>query len=718
MLAAATKTKVILRNQCISKIITGDKVTPKTDDGWGTADHMQRWIRLFSPSDGPSEEHLVSLVAEAVDAATDEYGEKEALEWAEGYAFPQSLLDSHVRCLQAAQLDFISMVKRRFKSLSGNRLNINRVASLRPDNPEKIKMMDLAVGMKVHLPNNFQPNGADWEALTPLRRSYVRVHPAVNKMLGAILDQQLAFILPTHLARQHVPKLHLCKAHWTQKKGKKSGRPLGDLTYVDGCALNTPETAKAAAEYYGEILHPTIDDIVNMIMNFWKKSLDENLGMEWSSLRIWKMDLKGAYTLISFRPEDIGLFAMQLTNDLIYLQLVGIFGWAGTPAAFQAVTRAIQWELKHRLAGSTLMYVDDIIGVCFENQLTNDLKIAHNVCTDLLGPGAVADDKQECGRRLDIIGYVVDLDLKRVMISRKNFLTALHGFLKCDLDAKMSLHKAQQLASWGSRYGRICRVMRPFCGALNRLTLGRSSPHARLALPTEARIAISCWRAMLCLVRYNERQFTRQLESFTSTAPTIVAEFDASLSGLGIVWYKKTNDTEVCVGVCAASTAFLGFQDNSSFQNLSEFIGAIVAVAGLVHLGYRGCSLELRGDSVTALQWAITERPRGTLVTHAAMVWTLLCISAEVNIASVTHLPGKDNHICDSLSRRGATPDMTVKEHALSMGINGKVLDVGENSAMGDIIKACDPSLLIDSEEDFARFWCRTKNCIEGLLSA
>ena len=146
MLAAATKTKSDTKKSMHFKIITGDKVTPKTDDGWGTADHMQRWIRLFSPSDGPSEEHLVSLV----DAATDEYGEKEALEWADGYAFPQSLLDSHVRCLQAAQLDFISMVKRRLKSLSGNRLNLNRVASLRPDNPEKNKMMDLAVGMKVH----------------------------------------------------------------------------------------------------------------------------------------------------------------------------------------------------------------------------------------------------------------------------------------------------------------------------------------------------------------------------------------------------------------------------------------------------------------------------------------------------------------------------------------------------------------------------------------
>ena len=100
------------------KIITGDRVTPKTDDGWRTAGHMQTWIKLFSPSDGPSEEHLVSLVAEAVDVTSDEYGEKEALEWAEGYAFPQSLLDSHVRCLEAAQLDFISMVKNQFQSLS------------------------------------------------------------------------------------------------------------------------------------------------------------------------------------------------------------------------------------------------------------------------------------------------------------------------------------------------------------------------------------------------------------------------------------------------------------------------------------------------------------------------------------------------------------------------------------------------------------------------
>ena len=60
------------------------------------------------------------------------------------------------------------------------------------------------------------------------------------------------------------------------------------------------------------------------------------------------MDLMRAYTLLSCRPEDIGLFGMEVTGDVVYLQIVGIFGWACTPAAFQVVTRAgILWEREY-----------------------------------------------------------------------------------------------------------------------------------------------------------------------------------------------------------------------------------------------------------------------------------------------------------------------------------------------------------------------------------
>jgi hypothetical protein len=219
----------------------------------------------------------------------------------------------------------------------------------------------------------------------------------------------------------------------------------------------------------------------------------------------------------------------------------------------------------------------------------------------------------------------VDLETKRVSIAKKNFLTALHGFIGTDVTKRHNLRTAQRLASWGTRYGKICRVMRPFCGALNTQTWGRKDPHALFNLTSTAKVAIQCWRAMLCLVRHREVEFTRTMESFVPTTPVSIAEFDASLSGAGHIWYDLVDGAEVARGVSAVDLTFLGFVTDSSYQNLSEFIGVILAVMGQVTLG-RGRpehrrSLALRGDSVTALTWSITERVRGSIVTNASMVW-------------------------------------------------------------------------------------------------
>ena len=63
-----------------------------------------------------------------------------------------------------------------------------------------------------------------------------------------------------------------------------------------------------------------------MIWQFWQRTLATDPTADWTLLRIRKMDLKGAYTLLSFRPEDIGLFGMMLTDNLVYFQIAGIFG--------------------------------------------------------------------------------------------------------------------------------------------------------------------------------------------------------------------------------------------------------------------------------------------------------------------------------------------------------------------------------------------------------
>ena len=82
-----------------------------------------------------------------------------------------------------------------------------------------------------------------------------------------------------------------------------------------------------------------------MVDQFWKDAISRDPSRRHDDLRLWEMDLKGAYTLLSFQAEYMGLFGMLLTDDLVYLQLAGIFGWSGTPATFQVVTWAIAWEL-------------------------------------------------------------------------------------------------------------------------------------------------------------------------------------------------------------------------------------------------------------------------------------------------------------------------------------------------------------------------------------
>ena len=103
---------------------------------------------------------------------------------------------------------------------------------------------------------------------------------------------------------------------------------------------------------------------------------------------------------------------MELSNDIIIFFLRGVFGWTGTPFAFQVLTRSTLFELRPLISGLCYMYVDDIRGVCWDVSLFNDLAIARCICNGLLGPNAIAEDKTETGRRLDMLGYVVDLDTR------------------------------------------------------------------------------------------------------------------------------------------------------------------------------------------------------------------------------------------------------------------------------------------------------------------
>jgi hypothetical protein len=167
------------------------RVAPEGD----IAPVIGRWAEACFPvGSQTSEAALRDVLKEAADSARDYYGPEDAVAWAEGYTFPPDFVTNDMRCLEAAQGDFEAMVRQRLAELTPGRLNADRVSRLHPDNPEVALLSELVEGMRFHLPEGFTTNGM--MPRTDRRPIYETVATAVNKMLGAVIEQKLAFLLP------------------------------------------------------------------------------------------------------------------------------------------------------------------------------------------------------------------------------------------------------------------------------------------------------------------------------------------------------------------------------------------------------------------------------------------------------------------------------------------------------------------------------------------
>jgi hypothetical protein len=671
---------------------------------------------LFPEEVRGKEELVKETVRAAYKMADGLFGEKEAVDWADGFSIPEEAVRHDESLLRSAGLDFDAMVRRRLKDLAGQRLSRQRVEScISKENPERDKLLRLAeTGMPLLLDPDHVPNGVGkWPKL---RRAYQAVASAVDKMFFENFHAKgLAFVLTTATVRTIVKDCGLFPASWCPKAYKKSGRPLGDCS--DGGSepgnspINSEYTKQASDEEWGGVKHPTIEQFSRMILRFYREAVAKDPSVKWTDLVIWKMDLRGAYNLISFATGDVRYVASELSGDKVMFFLCGIFGWTGTPAAFQVVTRAISWELEQVLVGLMLMYVDDMVGVCLRKDVEGELAKARQLCTSLLGDNAVEELKTEVGRRTTVIGYLFDLDsvLERAVVSiaPKNVLRAMHGFMVVDLSKRVPVPTMQKLASWGSRYDRICVYMRPFVRVLHRQYAGRRQQCSLMYDEDGCRV-VRIFRVLLLLTTINEQKFARRLVSFEVGAHKLVVEFDASLTGVGLLWFLvDDNGVEVPLGGSAVDLTPLGFGEDASYQNTAEFIAAVLGMRGLSKLGYEGCPVLLRGDSKSALSWAYTDRFRSDLVGPAASVFILQNIASGNEVVDHQHLPAARNWRADGLSR-GKSLDFLVEEDPSLAGVPWIELDAQE------LVLLCDPRQSWSSDDEFSVFWGRVKGLLKG----
>ena len=89
---------------------------------------------------------------------------------------------------------------------------------------------------------------------------------------------------------------------------------------------------------------------------------------------MWKVDLKGAFTLLYVLPEDVPLLSFELTNNLTVMHHTGMFGYTGMPGCFDVISRVLCRNIQKIIHGKCEIYVDDIISVSHIQTMEEDLK--------------------------------------------------------------------------------------------------------------------------------------------------------------------------------------------------------------------------------------------------------------------------------------------------------------------------------------------------------
>jgi hypothetical protein len=461
-----------------------DIIDPETQipaEHQATVDSMLAKMQTLFPSktQGENLDRARRAVESSFKRANEEFTIDTAVKAAGDFHFDQTALDRDMRDLEQSGYDLEKMFAARRRQNSGSKLSARRVReALSPDNPQRELLREMAQGgVRVSdvVPEDLQTTGTDPVNWPRLRPTYKKAASAVYTLLSEGFHKPgLAVILPeTVLKRlQKQDRCNVFTSSWAFNTGKELGRPTGDPSN-----LNCDSTKAAASQLWGKVRHPTIRSIVEQINAF--ATHCEEKGRSLAECSLWKIDVKGAYTLQDYAIPDCALFMTQLLGGYVLIYTCGCFGFAGQPMAFDVITRALRWELRTILKGVGEGYVDDFFGITLTDNLLHDMSAITSKVRALLDQNAINEAKSKHGRRMEIIGWDIDLDKKLVTIGERCLERALYGFIIADEFSPMPLKQLQRLGSWARRYGQVNKLLLPFTTALNHATRGKTNPHYR-----------------------------------------------------------------------------------------------------------------------------------------------------------------------------------------------------------------------------------------------
>ena len=598
--------------------------------------------------------YALHILGKAYESVQGQYTVEDAVAWAGDFVLPPEVRETDFMELFSLKFDLPELIRRKQARHKHTRLSLERLHRLwDKSDPDFGFLCEFAKdGVHVMTSHDFVPRR---ERPPMFSSKYSTAFPAVNKLIYDSYLAGLAVILPSICIVRIPPEIpiHQSRLGHTLKKGKPQWRVTSNYSYGEPDArLNTEEVREMARDYYGDIQLATVVDMALMIL----KQLDyaKQWGRTSEDLVLWKMDLKGAFTLLFFRPVDCGLLVLPMTDDLSYIPIAGNFGLSIFPFVFNVISRCLLRAITRLVLGFVGIYIDDLQGCCFKEDVDDEIDTAAKVITDLLGDDAVADDKTEKGRLLDWIGWQFDLDTMTVSIADHNFYKTLYGFLAIRRGQRVKVSTLHTLASWASRYTMVCIYMTPFSGYLYSAFSGYDNPEVEIVLPDTAYLVILLWRVFLFLMKLDLRAFARPLEDFRpQRSAQILLEVDGSPIGIGFFIHQRVHGKWKCIYAVSWCDEY-DLCNDSRYQNSMEFIAPIMGLACLAYLGLRHKRVEILGDNTTSLVWLEALKFRPGASTAAAIAYITLIKHCGYKVVSTVHKEGKLNR-ADPFSRRVST---------------------------------------------------------------
>ena len=176
-------------------VIVSDLLTLELED---IAQSMADISVPFMNESAPGKVEFLNLARQAVYAASRLFDENAALEWAEGFSWPDRDKADDLRDFHASGCSLAGLARSRIAAASANQLlTVERVHStLHPSNPHLAEVLDVAGGVHITLPSNFCPNST-LPNPPPCSKAFLKLHSAVEKTYYATHGvNKLAIVLP------------------------------------------------------------------------------------------------------------------------------------------------------------------------------------------------------------------------------------------------------------------------------------------------------------------------------------------------------------------------------------------------------------------------------------------------------------------------------------------------------------------------------------------